>query len=268
MASLDPLEKKEVQEGPMGYVALRDHLVLALREKRGTRVHVAHQELLVQRETVAHKEFKKGDQGQKGETGPRGQPGKDGTRGPPGLQGLKGQRGPPGTPGELAYLQMIPISGDRGLPGPQGESGLPGESGLQGFRGFTGPPGPKGPRGNKGVPGAQGLRGEKGSKGLPGLAGALGFMGADGQKGSRGPPGRCVPDKSRDSFLFTRHSQTQEIPYCPDGSSEVYSGYSLLFVNGNNHGHGQDLGICIHNFQFYIRFIVAVIFWGDVSIDL
>lgn len=57
-----------------------------------------------------------------------------------------------------------------------------------------------------------------------------------GRPGSDGNP----PEK--DGFLFTRHSQNLYIPSCPAGSREVYSGYSLLFINGNNRAHGQDLG--------------------------
>lgn len=62
-------------------------------------------------------------------------------------------------------------------------------------------------------------------------------MGKGGPKGLRGPPG------TKDGFLFTKHSQKISIPDCPHGSKLVYSGYSLLFVNGNNRGHGQDLGM-------------------------
>ncbi|KAF0030983.1 hypothetical protein F2P81_017714 [Scophthalmus maximus] len=51
---------------------------------------------------------------------------------------------------------------------------------------------------------------------------------------------RDTPEK--DGFLFTRHSQNLFVPSCPAGSNEVYSGYSLLFINGNNRAHGQDLG--------------------------
>lgn len=46
----------------------------------------------------------------------------------------------------------------------------------------------------------------------------------------------------RNGFLFTKHSQELYVPRCPEGSSLLYSGYSLLFINGNNRAHGQDLG--------------------------
>lgn len=42
--------------------------------------------------------------------------------------------------------------------------------------------------------------------------------------------------------MFTKHSQELSVPQCPPGSSSLYDGYSLLFINGNNRAHGQDLG--------------------------
>lgn len=72
--------------------------------------------------------------------------------------------------------------------------------------------------------------------------GTAGLRGHTGPKGEPGPPGPCIDAPQQDSFLFTRHSQELYIPECPAGSTEVYSGYSLLFINGNNRAHGQDLG--------------------------
>jgi len=43
-------------------------------------------------------------------------------------------------------------------------------------------------------------------------------------------------------FLVTRHSQTVEVPLCPEGTSLIYDGYSLLYIQGNERSHGQDLG--------------------------
>lgn len=73
-------------------------------------------------------------------------------------------------------------------------------------------------------------------------SGTAGLQGHTGPKGVPGPPGPCIDAPQQDSFLFTRHSQELYIPDCPAGSTEVYSGYSLLFINGNNRAHGQDLG--------------------------
>lgn len=43
-------------------------------------------------------------------------------------------------------------------------------------------------------------------------------------------------------FLVTRHSQTVDVPFCPGGTRLIYDGYSLLYVQGNERSHGQDLG--------------------------
>ncbi|NXS10526.1 CO4A3 protein, partial [Neodrepanis coruscans] len=56
---------------------------------------------------------------------------------------------------------------------------------------------------------------------------------------------------TRKGFIFTRHSQTTKIPSCPHGTSQIYVGYSLLFVQGNERAHGQDLGTagsCLQRF--------------------
>uniref|UniRef100_A0A8C6WBW3 Collagen, type IV, alpha 3 n=1 Tax=Nannospalax galili TaxID=1026970 RepID=A0A8C6WBW3_NANGA len=52
-------------------------------------------------------------------------------------------------------------------------------------------------------------------------------------------------------FVFTRHSQTTAAPSCPEGTQPLYSGFSLLFVQGNERAHGQDLGTlgsCLQRF--------------------
>ncbi|TKS79895.1 Collagen alpha-3(IV) chain [Collichthys lucidus] len=68
-----------------------------------------------------------------------------------------------------------------------------------------------------------------------------GRIGDPGHKGSPGLPGRGAPGFV-DSFLIARHSQSIRIPDCPQGTSLMYSGYSFLFINGNERAHGQDLG--------------------------
>lgn len=53
-------------------------------------------------------------------------------------------------------------------------------------------------------------------------------------------------------FLITRHSQSTEVPFCPEGSNLIYDGYSLLYVQGNERAHGQDLGTagsCLRRFS-------------------
>lgn len=46
-------------------------------------------------------------------------------------------------------------------------------------------------------------------------------------------------------FAYARHSQTTEVPDCPPGSSLLWSGYSLLYVQGNGRASGQDLGLFV-----------------------
>lgn len=72
-----------------------------------------------------------------------------------------------------------------------------------------------------------------------GPRGHLGPPGPDGVPGQVGPPG---PSSMDHGFLVTRHSQMVEVPQCPEGTSLIYDGYSLLYVQGNERSHGQDLG--------------------------
>ena len=41
---------------------------------------------------------------------------------------------------------------------------------------------------------------------------------------------------------MTKHSQTMRIPSCPPDSTLMWSGYSLLYIMGNERSVGQDLG--------------------------
>jgi len=83
----------------------------------------------------------------------------------------------------------------------------------------------------------------KKKKTLFAFQGPCGLPGEVGAKGAQGPPGQKLGNGKRDGFIFTRHSQTTDVPDCPCGSKRLYIGYSLLFINGNNFGHGQDLGM-------------------------
>lgn len=74
------------------------------------------------------------------------------------------------------------------------------------------------------------FKGPPGLDGLPGLKGKL---------GDRGTPASRT---SMQGFVFTRHSQTTATPSCPEGTQPLYSGFSLLSVQGNERAHGQDLG--------------------------
>ncbi|EDO34165.1 predicted protein, partial [Nematostella vectensis] len=53
-------------------------------------------------------------------------------------------------------------------------------------------------------------------------------------------------------FFLTRHSQTVRVPRCPEDRPPLWEGYSLLYVQGNERAHGQDLGSpgsCIQRFS-------------------
>lgn len=158
-----------------------------------------------------------------------GQPGEPGIAAAPIV--VKGERGPPGQPG---------LPGGRGSPGGPGREGLPGPSGP------AGDPGPEGPPGFSGPPG------RKGDSGPAGATGQRGYPGPPGSDGLQGPPGLPGTASTAHGFLITRHSQGQDVPFCPDGTSLIYDGYSLLYVQGNERAHGQDLGTagsCLRRFS-------------------
>jgi len=75
--------------------------------------------------------------------------------------------------------------------------------------------------------------------GLPGLPGQDGLNGRDGQDGVPGVSGFY------NGYFLTRHSQTNYVPECPEGLHKMWDGYSLLFVQGNERAHGQDLGMIV-----------------------
>ncbi|CAB0012722.1 unnamed protein product [Nesidiocoris tenuis] len=131
--------------------------------------------------------------------------------------GEKGGRGPRGPRGEKGMIgdagrnepEGIAIKGDQGDPGRDGLKGMPGPDGIEGYSGGIGP---------KYV---TRLLGMQGARGVPAVA-------------ARRPPSR--------GFFFTYHSQTDMVPSCPQGSSELWNGYSLLWFTENHKSHNQDLG--------------------------
>lgn len=130
----------------------------------------------------------------------------------PGLTGVQGPKGEDGVPG---YHGQPGAKGEPGLPGPQGESLALVVELLCFVVVFYNIYIPSGPRGHSGPPGP------------------------DGVPGQVGPPG---PSSMDHGFLVTRHSQMVDVPQCPEGTSLIYDGYSLLYVQGNERSHGQDLG--------------------------
>lgn len=135
------------------------------------------------------------------------------------------------------------LSGLMGHPGPKGEDGVPGYNGQPGAKGEPGLPGPQGETLTH--MNAFGLRSvflfpsNIYSSVSLGPRGHAGPPGPDGVPGQVGPPG---PSSMEHGFLVTRHSQAVEVPSCPEGTSLIYDGYSLLYVQGNERSHGQDLG--------------------------
>ena len=51
-------------------------------------------------------------------------------------------------------------------------------------------------------------------------------------------PGRSVSV----GYLLVKHSQTEQKPMCPVGMSKLWDGYSLLYFEGQEKAHNQDLG--------------------------
>lgn len=59
-----------------------------------------------------------------------------------------------------------------------------------------------------------------------------------GRNGEPGPAGHVRPSGQ----LVVRHSQTTDIPGCPAGMRKLWDGFSLLYLEGSEKAHGQDLG--------------------------
>ena len=52
-----------------------------------------------------------------------------------------------------------------------------------------------------------------------------------------------MPGQSlRVGYTLVKHSQSEQVPLCPSGMSQLWVGYSLLFVEGQEKAHNQDLG--------------------------
>ncbi len=81
--------------------------------------------------------------------------------------------------------------------------------------------------------------------------------GPQGQVGDRGPPG---PFSS--GFLLVKHSQSDVVPTCPKGLTELWNGYSLLYLEGQERAHTQDLGMFTRKsfkyYSFYPFIIISI----------
>lgn len=65
-----------------------------------------------------------------------------------------------------------------------------------------------------------------------------------GPPGKQGPFGRAgLPGQSvRVGYTLVKHSQSKQVPLCPAEMTQLWVGYSLLFVEGQEKAHNQDLG--------------------------
>jgi integrin beta 8 len=69
-----------------------------------------------------------------------------------------------------------------------------------------------------------------------------------GQKGYTGSPG----GEYLTGILLVKHSQTSTAPACPDGMDKLWDGFSLMYLEGNEKSHNQDLGVpgsCVQKFN-------------------
>ncbi len=71
------------------------------------------------------------------------------------------------------------------------------------------------------------------NQGSPGLPGLNGLDGAPCKDDGHVPTGH----------MLVRHSQSSSIPLCGPGELKLWDGYSLLYVEGNEKSHHQDLGM-------------------------
>lgn len=89
--------------------------------------------------------------------------------------------------------------------------------------------------------------------------GTRGLDGPPGPDGLQGPPGPPGTSSVAHGFLITRHSQTTDAPQCPQGTVQIYEGFSLLYVQGNKRAHGQDLGEIIGILFSTVHFVFVVL---------
>lgn len=131
--------------------------------------------------------------------------------------------------------------------------GLAGEKGMSGPAGFPGRDGAKGDTGFVGPPGSPGLPGQPGLDGPPGQAGIPGSPGFPGSKGEAGVPCDIAPDYLT-GILLVKHSQSQTVPTCEREHIKLWDGYSLLFTDGDERAHSQDLGKSSIVFNYFYFF--------------
>jgi len=213
-------------------------------------------------------EGRAGQQGMKGDRGLAGSPGNSGevgsagaagAAGNSGTAGLRGNPGPPGSNGNPGNNGIPGEKGDLGRAGNDGRDGNPGTAGLPGRQGDRGADGrattgASGTKGDVGIKGSNGMRGDTGSRGIPGIKGVsgppgiagTGVKGAKGGKGERGragAPGEAAQSIQLNPYIVAFHSQKNVAPKCFDGMTELWTGYSFMFVDADSKSKwSQDLG--------------------------
>uniref|UniRef100_A0A3P9LC79 Collagen, type IV, alpha 6 n=1 Tax=Oryzias latipes TaxID=8090 RepID=A0A3P9LC79_ORYLA len=182
------------------------------------------------------------------ESQPSGDMGLPGERGPLGYRGDSGWSGIPGRPENMLVLLHLTLFQLTELDyGPSSPKGRPGAPGNLGRTGPSGLPGPLGDPGSPGLPGTSGRQERKPGGNVTFSAapptGLLLFI-LSGPPGNIGLPG--IPGSSSRSisigYTLVKHSQSEQVPMCPQGMPSLWNGYSLLYVEGQEKAHNQDLG--------------------------
>lgn len=85
--------------------------------------------------------------------------------------------------------------------------------------------------------------------------------GPTGPPGLTGAPGLSCEEESDylTGILLVKHSQSATVPECYGGHTKLWDGYSLLYIEGNEKAHNQDLGMLFlyyfnENFNFQANF--------------
>merc|ERR1711911_509279 len=70
-------------------------------------------------------------------------------------------------------------------------------------------------------------------------------------------------------FLVVKHSQSTTVPFCEPGHVKLWNGYSLLYIEGNERSHNQDLGFagsCVQRFNTMPSYFVTSIMCATMPV--
>ena len=72
----------------------------------------------------------------------------------------------------------------------------------------------------------------------------MNFQGRPGMPGLDGQDGKeCQVELNYlTGNILVRHSQSSILPECGEGEEKLWDGFSLLYIEGNEKAHHQDLG--------------------------